>query len=308
VSDAARANASDTPPPPGYQPGAAAPGPYAPVPAPVRKSIGKKIAGIAVALVIIVAVAIFKVGVKELFSSDNGSNTTAPEITIPLLSPYDRTPAQLYPQGEAGILTPAATPVAGFTTAQITAALDTVKKAMIAGRLDTKMLVDHNTATFLALFNPEDRKEVEKYFKEEDFFTFATQLAPGHALTADGIRVKGTTTLEADKTEQGVRLLKVKTNYVWVYPFSGALKDPGDHLVVIHDEVEWVFPSPSDVNKNAQGMYLNAFQGYASNMDCALLDSNLIGLGKPRVVPGGSKQDDNAAFDPTHTLNITDTC
>jgi len=284
-------------------------GPYAPVPAPVRKSIGKKIISIAVALVVIIAVAIFKVGVKELFSSDgNSPNSSVPEITIPLVNPYDRTPAQLYPQGEAGILTPSVTPVAGFTTAQITAALDSVRKAMIAGRLDTKMTVDHNVTPFVSLFASEDRKEVEGYFKGEDFFTFATQLAPGQSLTADGIRVKGTTTIGPDKTTQGVRLLKVKTNYVWVYPFAGALKEPGDHLVIIHDEVEWVFPSPEDVNKSAQGMYLNAFQGYASNMDCALLDTNLIALGKPRAVPGGSKEDDNAAFDPSHTLNITDTC
>jgi hypothetical protein len=121
------------------------------------------------------------------------------------------------------------------------------------------------------------------------------------------VRVKGRVTFRATK-EDGIRLLEVITNFVWVYPFSGSLSKPGDHLVIVHDEVHWAFPVEADVEKSSRGMWINEAQGYASNIDCALLDQSLLALGKPRLVPGGSAEDDNAAFDPNRSLDIKDTC
>jgi hypothetical protein len=55
-------------------------------------------------------------------------------------------------------------------------------------------------------------------------------------------------------------------------------------------------------------MWIYEAQGFASNMDCDLLDQSLVGLGEPMVAGPGAPQDEDAPFDPNGTLDITDTC
>ncbi|HEX6873162.1 MAG TPA: hypothetical protein VF163_18850, partial [Micromonosporaceae bacterium] len=141
---------------------------------------------------------------------------------------------------------------------------------------------------------------------EQNFFSFASQVAPGHSLTSDAIRVKGRVTFRATK-EDDIRLLEVITNFVWVYPFAGTANKPGDRLVIVHDEVHWVFPVDADVEKSSRGMWINEAQGYASNIDCDLLDQSLLALGKPTFVPGAG-DDPDTAFDPDRSLDIEGTC
>jgi hypothetical protein len=294
---------------PGAPPGAT---PYTPVPQPPKKKsgVGKKILGILGVLLAVVAVAVIKVGGRDLlegiFNGGGSDSNPAPTVAAPA-GPFEKTPAAAYPEGEAGIVLPAATAVPGFTAAQVTAGLENVKKAMIAARLDTKMLLSHDTSTLVNLLSPENREAVKTSFTKTDFFAFATHIAPGYSLRDEKIRVKGTVTFTGG-TEQGIRLLKVETNFVWVYPFAGELVKPGDHLVVVHDKITWAFLADADVEPNFRGMYLDSWEGYASNIDCDLLNKSLIALGKPRFVPGATPGDDNAAFDPNHSLDVQNTC
>src|SRR5262245_48811054 len=326
--------------PPPYAPGQATPGQYpppqpppfgqpigypmpgqAPIPPPAPKKRGavKVIGSVLSFILILVVVVVAKTGVRS-FLDGLGSNshpTTAPpsgisatsENTAAPTGPYEKTPAAEYPEGEAGITLPTASAVPGFTKSQVAANLQKVKQGMIAARLDPAMLTAHDTSKLLGLLAPETRSHIKKsYFHKTDFFFLATQIAPGYTLTSDPIRSKGRVTFRGKK-DNGVRLLEVITNFVWVYPFSGELKEPGDHLVVMHDEVTWVFPADNDVEKNSRGMWIDGAEAYASNIDCDLLDKSLLALGKPKVVPLGSgNQDDDAAFDPNGSLDIKSTC
>jgi hypothetical protein len=236
----------------------------------------------------------------------SGVSATGTAKTAPT-GPFQDTPAERYPQGEAGITLPAATAVPGFTAAQVGAKLQQVRQALIAARLDSTMVVSRDPSTLLGQLSVQSSKEIKPYFDKKDFFGFASQVAPGFTLTADPIRVSGEVTFRGS-TENGVRLLEVVTNFVWVYPFSGELEQPGDHLVVVHDEVHWNIPVESDVDKPYRGLRLSSWDGFASNMDCALLKDSLLGLGKPKLVAAGATADDNSAFDPSRSLNIASTC
>jgi hypothetical protein len=222
-------------------------------------------------------------------------------------NPFEGTAAANYPVGEAGIVVPAATAVPGFTEAQVAEALETVRQALIAGRLDERMLYDHDRSALRALFAPLGAEDLDLMFEEKLGGIVATMIAPGYTLTDDPIRVSGTMTFTGIELDE-IRWLEVHTVFVWVYPFSGKLKTPGDHLVTIKDDLYWLFPSPEDVYPEGTGMYLDTrSSSYAHNIDCDLLDQDLVALGKPRIGVGGGVDTDDV-MDPNSPVNLPDNC
>lgn len=290
-------------------------------PEPARKRTGLKILGVVLALVLVGGIAlVVKGGTGKLFDAVGAGGSGVPSATAPtgggsassapsaaLTGPFQNTPAAAYAEGEAGIALPAGTAIPGFTAAQVDAGLQQVKQALIAARLDPAMLASHDPNALLKLLSPQASKEVKPYFDSQKFFGFATQVAPGYFLTSDKVRVSGQVTFRGS-TANSVRLLEVVTNFVWVYPFEGALQEPGDHLVIVHDQVTWAIPVDTDVDKAYRGLRLSGWDGFASNMDCDLLKQSLLALGKPQFVTAGTDADANAAFDPSRSLNVTSTC
>ncbi|WP_460491012.1 GNAT family N-acetyltransferase [Dactylosporangium cerinum] len=140
--------------------------------------------------------------------------------------PFEGTPAATYPKGEAGITMPPATAVTGFTAAQVDAALQQVRKALVAGRLDQKMLVGHDPSTLLALLAPNPAKHVKAWFDDASFSSVATWIDPAAHLDPDEeVRVSGRVTLGSAVVE-GIQTLQVTTNFVWVYAFTGNARNP----------------------------------------------------------------------------------
>ncbi len=288
--------------------GQAAPPPYTPVPAaPAKKSGFAKIGGIAgLILVVVVGIAV-KAGIGGIANWLSDGDSGTPLFSAPD-HPFDGTVADGYEIGEAGIKVPAATAVDGFTEDEVAAALDTVKQALIAGRLDESMLYDHDRTALKALFSPAGAEELDTWFDEKIGGIVATMIAPGFELTDHGVRVSGEMTFQATTIEDGIAALEVHTNFVWVYPFTGDLKEPGDHLVTVRDDNYWIFPVAAEVVPEWVGMYLDfRSQAFSYNIDCDLLDADLIALGKPEIgVGGGVDQDD--VMDPNGTLDLPDTC
>jgi hypothetical protein len=240
----------------------------------------------------------------------SGPSASSPSTGSQPADPFAGTPAAQYAQGEDGIALPATTAVPGFTVAQVETALQQVRAALVAARLDPAMLVSHDPAGLLKLLSPHANTEIKPYFDSQKFFGFATQVAPGYTLTSDKIRVSGKVTFQGT-TANGVRLLDVVTNFVWVYPFTGPVHEPGDHLVVVHDQVTWDIPVDTDVDKDYQGLRISTWNGFASNMDCSMLKQSLLALGHPQLVtatPSTGAEDKNAAFDPSRSLQVNATC
>src|SRR5690242_14854427 len=146
-------------------------------------------------------------------------STTANQSSPPAGGPFDGTAAQTYPKGSAGIELPAPLELPGFTTAQVTAGLQKVKAALVAARLDPKMLAGHDTSVLLDLLAPDARGPIGDAFTNHKFLGFATQLGPDQKLSSDPIRVKGGITFSATTSEDASKfhLMQVQTNFVWVY-------------------------------------------------------------------------------------------
>jgi hypothetical protein len=222
-------------------------------------------------------------------------------------NPFAGTAAESLPVGEAGIVVPAATAVPGFTEAEVAAALETVRQALIAGRLDERMLYDHDRSALRALFSPSGAQDLDRMFADDLGGIVATMIAPGHTLT-DQIRVSGTMSFTGVVIDD-IRWLEVHTVFVWVYPFPGTSRQPGDRLVTVRDDIYWLFPAAEDVVPEDAGMYLDGRStSFAHNIDCDLLERSLVALGRPRVGVVGEEIDPDALLDPTSTVRLPETC
>jgi hypothetical protein len=223
-------------------------------------------------------------------------------------NPFAGTAAEDLPVGEAGIVVPTATAVPGFTEAEVAAALETVRQALIAGRLDERMLYDHDPSDLRALFSPTAAQDLDRMFADNLGGIVATMIAPGHTLPTDQIRVSGTMTFTGVVMDD-IRWLEVHTVFVWVYPFPGPSRQPGDRLVTVRDDIYWLFPAAEDVVPDDAGMYLDGRStSFAHNIDCDLLERSLVALGRPRVGVVGEEIDPYALLDPTSTVWLPETC
>jgi hypothetical protein len=214
------------------------------------------------------------------------------------------TPAEAFPAGEAGITMPAAAAVAGFSADEVGAALTQVRAALVAGRLDRRMLVDHDPAVLLDGLAESSRKQVQPWFADGRAVSVATWLVPGEALADEPPRVSGRTTYQSGD-DQGVRYLEVVTNYVWVYAFADRAVSPA----VVHDEVHWRVV-PKQVVRPDRGLWIASTSSYGSNMDCAQYRKGLLGPARELTSTrgGGSAEDPNQFYDPDHAMAIENTC
>jgi hypothetical protein len=181
--------------------------------------------------------------------------------------PFEGTAAARFPMGLAGIQLPPAAAVDGFTAAQVDDALRTVRLALVAGRLDPEMLVAHEPSRLLGLIDEAQREQARGWFAGGPFANVATWIDPDADLDpTEQPRVSGRITYAAVEVE-GVRALRVTTNFVWVYPFSGAgLAAP---YAAVHDHVDWDFPA-------GHGMRVSAAESYFVSMDCRAATRGLL--------------------------------
>lgn len=189
------------------------------------------------------------------------------------LKPFDGTPAASFAVGAAGLKMPAAKAIDGWTASQVKKAQALVKQALVAGHLDRRMLVQGQTSAFVALFARDNRSDVRERFLSGRFSGAAVRIAPTATLAADPPRVRGTTTIDAGADHNGLRVLEITTDYIWVYPFAGKSTSPGERLVVVHDTQRWWIYQRGEVTAASAGLWLNRSEAYAFNTDCRVDDS-----------------------------------
>jgi len=266
--------------PPGSVPPGGYPGAPVPPPAPTKKGAGKIFAILAVVLVVVIG------GCVGLAWGGRALLKKAEDVLAGPATPWEGTPIADYKPAAQAIELPTAKAVPGFTAAEVQAALENVKKAMIAGRVDEKMLYEHDVTTLRALFSEYGQDLLDDAFDNNFGTIVATRIASGHKLVEDGIRARGTVTFKASEID-GVTALTVHTEFVWVYAFTGTLITPGDHLVYIEDKIDWIFPAPDEVRDEYVGMELGEDSEFSViGMDCDLADKDLIALGK--LTSGGN--------------------
>ncbi|HEX4247673.1 MAG TPA: hypothetical protein VH008_07385 [Pseudonocardia sp.] len=220
-------------------------------------------------------------------------------------NPYEATPAENFPAGEAGIVLPPAAPVDGMTAEAVGAALDRVRQALIASYLDPRMLTGHNPDAVLSLLAPDSAAIVAPRFAAGGYGTTLVRLTPANRLAAPP-RVSGQLTYQ-QVDWNGISALDVTSNYVFAYAFG----EPAG-VVVIHSETHWMFPLDTSLRPSSRGMYLGRTSGYWHGMDCA---ASAKGLTAP--APTIDRFADptyhdpeplDAYFDPNRPVGITSGC
>jgi hypothetical protein len=312
-------------PPPGPYP-AGAPGqgwPPPPIaPSPPRRRTGLVVGLIAGGLAVLLCVGAVAVTVAStLATRESGSitadgpqlqapaPTAAARTTEPDADPFAGSPAADFAEGEAGIELPTARAVGDFSEAEVAATLELVRDAMIATRIDRRMLVERDPANFLRLMASDNRELLEEDFATGRFGYFATQLADEAVLAVPEPRVEGTVTFSASADDSDIRVIEVVTSFVWAYAFEVPSDDPDlDGIVVIRDELVWQVPHEDDVLPSSTGLWLWQGEAYAWGIDCDALDESLIGPQTERRFSFGGPSEESGIFDPDRPLDFADTC
>lgn len=158
--------------------------------------------------------------------------------------PFAGTPAEQWPDGEKGLVAPAADP-----------AFEQVRQAIIASRLDPVMISEHRPDRFLAMLAPEVREHVSG-----DLQGWVTRLKQGTKLLPGGIKVSGKMTLGE---KDGFPI--VTTDYVFAYAF-----EPPDPTKLV-DQMEIVAAVREKVTYTItpEGLWLSDSDGFQYSIACA---------------------------------------
>lgn len=219
--------------------------------------------------------------------------------------PFAYTPAAKWAEGAAGIAIPEASDIDGFAAADVAAALSQVRSAMIAARLDDRMVVDHDPSAFLDLLAPAIRDITGGYTRDENLASLQliTRIDRAAHLGRNPPRVSGRTSFSG-ATDGERPVLHIVTNYVWAYAFDT------DDVVIVHDEVTWRFYWAEDVPVEDRGLRIAQTGGYVVGVDCAAAARGMLAppTRTNRASPGPTGENPSSYYATDHTLDITSTC
>ncbi|TDC49590.1 hypothetical protein E1258_27060 [Micromonospora sp. KC207] len=222
------------------------------------------------------------------------------------------TPAAGFAVGERGIALPPARATGPFSEAQVRAALDTTRRALVESRLADTMLRG-DPGPFLAVLAEDARTDLTPLLSDSRRRLFTTQFAREYR-RVDEIRVSGKVSYQATEDDSRVRVLAVTTRFSWVYAFERLAGEapPEANLVVVRDTLVWQFPHPDDVVPGARGLWLASAEALHWNAMCDELGQT----GRLDVEPGRYRSRGGPAgrvpltevFDPERAARVPGTC
>lgn len=226
--------------------------------------------------------------------------------------PFDSTPAAQWPDGAVGIQLPPAEPVAGFTAAQVVEATTLVRDILVASRLDHRMLVQHDPATFLGLLAPDARRQLEPLFgagQEPAVQSLVSLVSADSELLPAQAKVNGE--MSISRGDDGA--LVVHTNYVFAYAFRPGeptrLMDAMNVIVVVRADVDYALRSGEKWTQGSQGLWYGDVSGYGYSIGCeAYRRGFLAPATTERAVADQPAREPGAYFDPASPLPRTGGC
>ncbi len=174
--------------------------------------------GITVVVVAVGVVLYIKAPKAKPHAQDTAAAASTPTSTAPqpvkgfeytTTDPFARTPAQAWPDGEAGLTTPQAAALNGFPAKRVGEVLGLARSAIAASRFDRQAAQQDKPEAFQALLAPDSRKTVT------DEPVFHTRIKPGNELLDVPPKVQGRLTVEAGRKGE----LRVHAEYVVAYAF-----------------------------------------------------------------------------------------
>lgn len=225
--------------------------------------------------VVLVAAGLVGTRVLGVWGADEpaASPQPSPTATEPV-DPFAGTPAEDFAEGAAGIVLPEAEAVGEFTAEEVADALEQVRDALIAARLDTAMLIDHDPDPLLALLAADHRPVRQAEFGSDGSVAYATQIADEAALAASP-RVYGQVSYGTKTVEGDLPIIEVVTAFVWVYAFELPGTEPHTSIVVIRDELTWEMADERWL-ESSQGLWIASSAAAVWGLDCKAHDEGLV--------------------------------
>lgn len=269
------------------------------------------VVAVAVLAAVVAAGALFvneaRPGVTETSPSTTGK---VPENKpgVDLSQPFLNTPAAGWPDGEVGIVAPAATPVGSYTPEQVAAGYERVRQVLVTARLDRSVIEGHDYTRYLELLAPAARTDMSK--PSPDASALATRIADGFTLLPAPPKVSGT--MWAEQDPDGALL--VHTNFVFAYAFTP--KDPDEIQaamdIVVVDRIDADYTITDDRWETPdEGIWPGKVNGYTYSMACAAHKRGELAPSyseQTMAEEGEDTVNEEEAFDPKSPISTTSTC
>lgn len=282
-----------------------------------RRRRGRRLAGGLVVLAVgAVVVLLLRSSLFAPVAGDpvsSGTPTQRASAQLDLARPFDATPAAGWRDGAAGITTPAPKAVGEFSAAQVAEATGLVRDALVASRIDARLLVQHDPAGYLELLAPDARRQLEPLFadgREPEVQSLVSMVAPGSELLPVQPKVSGSMTVRRGDPGE----LVVHTNYVFAYAFRPEaptkLVDAMNVIVVVRADVDYVLRSGERWTPGSRGLWFGDASGFGYSIGCDAYRKGFLtpaALERSVNTPSDDREPD-AFFDPTAPLPAAGGC
>jgi hypothetical protein len=197
---------------------------------------------------------------------------------VDLKHPFVSTPAAGWADGEAGLVV-TQTAVDGFSTDKVSKALNQARAAIVAARLDRRVIQDGNVEVLAALFAPDAQREVR-----DDNGQLRLRIKPGFKLLDVPPKVTGTLTATAGEKKGE---LVVHANFVIAYAFDrdhpDLLRDPMEIVAVTRYETQYRYFDEHFV-KASQGLWQGDTKGLWYSVGCKASKEHLLAPSYSEIV------------------------
>jgi hypothetical protein len=207
---------------------------------------------IALGITVLAAVLLFGSSLTGMFSGggdDNNSSDPGPRVLPPAnaaaperisrTDPFAGSPALGYADNGAGIVLPAASPVPGYTAAEVQRALEATRDLLKAGNLDPAAVRGGQPADYLNLLDPDNNEDerlrtaLKTPTPESHPQMWVTRFDPAEAAVVGAVvKVNGAMSYTV---EEGV--LTVRADYSFVYPVARADRPESLTRVVVRRDL-----------------------------------------------------------------------
>ncbi len=202
---------------------------------------------------------------------ESGSGSTAGRGGRPvdLDEPFAGTSAASWADGEAGVAVPGAGPVGVYSAEQVEAAYQRVREAVVAARLDRRVVRDHDLEPLFGLFAPDLRESLRVLFdgrNDGEAALVATRVDRGARLAEVEPKVRGRMVAEVGPEGE----LAVRTDYTFAYAFQPdrpeAVRGPSDVVALSRFQVRYSVRTGSP---GVEGLWADASAGSLHSVACS---------------------------------------
>lgn len=243
----------------------------------------------------------------------DGTQPVQSVAQLDLTRPFASTPAADWANGAEGITLPEAKAVGGFSAEQVAETTALVRDALVASRIDTRMLAGHDPGGYLGLLAPDAKRQLEPLFadgREPEVQSLVSMVAGGTELLPVAPKVSGSMSVRPGDADE----LVVHTNYVFAYAFrpQGPTKlvDAMNVIVVVRADVDYVLRDGDRWTPSSRGLWFGDASGFGYSIGCDAYRKGFLApvAAEPSVNAPSDDRQPNAFFDPTAALPAAGGC